>query len=175
MRKCRDPDPRMGRRLVWPDVTTRSDHTSIALAAIACAVAIGACGSSSKSYANAGVSPGIRFAQCMRANGVLDFPDGRITPASGINPASPAYESAQNTCKKYLPRARAGPPPTPPSLVREELALARCMRANGVPNFPDPNAQGNIQFPITSPIPQSPAFQRASHGPCKKYSDTLGP
>jgi hypothetical protein len=48
-------------------------------------------------------------------------------------------------------------------------AMSRCMRANGVPNFPDPDANGNIQFPITSPIPQSPAFQHAQNGPCKKY------
>jgi hypothetical protein len=43
------------------------------------------------------------------------------------------------------------------------------MRANGVPNFPDPDNNGNIQFPVTSPIPHSPAFQRAQNGPCKKY------
>jgi len=43
------------------------------------------------------------------------------------------------------------------------------MRANGVPNFPDPNANGDIQFPVTSAIPKSPAFQRAQSGPCKKY------
>jgi hypothetical protein len=47
--------------------------------------------------------------------------------------------------------------------------FSRCMRANGVPNFPDPDANGNIQFPITSPIPKSPAFQRAQSGACKKY------
>jgi hypothetical protein len=53
--------------------------------------------------------------------------------------------------------------------VRQELKFARCMRANGVPNFPDPDANGNIQFPVTSPIPKSPAFQRAKNGACKKY------
>jgi hypothetical protein len=49
------------------------------------------------------------------------------------------------------------------------IPFAQCMRANGVPNFPDPDAKGEIQFPISSPIPQSPAFQRAQDGPCKKY------
>ena len=49
------------------------------------------------------------------------------------------------------------------------IQFAQCMRANGVPHFPDPDANGNIQFPITSPIPQSPAFQHAQNGPCKQY------
>jgi hypothetical protein len=169
VRTRRHRDPRVGRRLVWSDVTARFCHMLMALAAITCAVGIAACGSVSVSgQASTNAASGIQFAQCMRANGVPSFPDGPITPASGVNPNSPAFESAQAACKKYLPRY-APPPPTPPSVVRQELALARCMRANGVPNFPDPNAQGNIQFPITSPIPKSPAFRRASNGPCKKY------
>jgi hypothetical protein len=58
--------------------------------------------------------------------------------------------------------------------VREqELRFAQCMRTNGVPNFPDPDANGNIQFPITSAIPKSPAFQRAQDGACKKYLNKL--
>ncbi len=159
----------MGRRLVRSDVTTRSCHTLVVVAAITCATGIAACGSVSVSgEAGTNAAIGIQFAQCMRANGVPNFPDGPITPASGVNLNSPAFESAQAACKKYLPRY-APPPPTPRSVVRQEFALARCMRANGVPKFPDPNAQGNIQFPITSPIPRSPAFQRATKGPCKKY------
>jgi len=35
------------------------------------------------------------------------------------------------------------------TLHQEELAVARCMRSHGVPNFPDPSANGNI--PHTSP------------------------
>jgi hypothetical protein len=49
------------------------------------------------------------------------------------------------------------------------LQFARCMRVNGVPNFPDPDANGDIQFPISSAIPQSPSFQDAQNGPCKRY------
>jgi hypothetical protein len=132
--------------------------------------AISGCGSAGVSGgATTNASSGIQFAQCMRTNGVPNFPDGPITPDSGISLLSPAYQSAQSACKKYLPRNGAGPPPTPASVVRQEVALARCMRANGVPDFPDPDANGNIQFPIGSPIPQSPAFQRAQNGPCKQY------
>ncbi len=48
----------------------------VALAAIAYGLATGACGSPSKSNANAGVSaPGINHEDCMRAHGVPNFPD----------------------------------------------------------------------------------------------------
>jgi hypothetical protein len=152
-------------------VTCRSRVSSLWIAiALLGGAAIAGCGSTGVSgAAGTNASSGIQFAQCMRTNGLPNFPDGPITPDRGINPLSPAYQSALNACNKYLPRDDAGPPPTPASVVRQEVALARCMRANGVPTFPDPNAQGNIQFPIDSPIPRSPAFQRASKGPCKKY------
>jgi hypothetical protein len=129
-------------------------------------IGCGSTGAQGGTGTNAG--SGIQFAQCMRANGVPNFSDGPITPDSGINPVSPAYQSAQNVCKKYEPHS--GPPPLVPASVRQqELKFAQCMRANGVPNFPDPNADGNIQFPITSSVPKSPAFQRAQNGACKQY------
>jgi hypothetical protein len=133
------------------------------------AAAIAGCGSAAAAGGTGtNAASGIQFAQCMRANGVPNFRDGPITPNSGVNPLSPAYRSAQNACRRYGPRYTS-PPPVPASVRQQERALARCMRANGVPNFPDPDANGNIQFPIGSPIPQSPAFQRAQNGPCKQY------
>ena len=41
------------------------------------------------------------------------------------------------------------------------LKLAECMRAHGVPSFPDPNASGVIQGNSSSLNPQSPAFSAA--------------
>jgi hypothetical protein len=144
-------------------------------------VAIAGCGPTghpSRTSTNATTASGLRFSQCMRANGAPNFPDPGpngfpIRPGSSIL-NSPAGQNAFNACTKYLPYS-GSLPPTPESVRRQELLLANCMRANGVPSFPDPNAQGNIQFPITSRIPQSPAFRRASNGPCKKHSDVLSP
>ncbi|HYB30082.1 MAG TPA: hypothetical protein VEF89_25975 [Solirubrobacteraceae bacterium] len=55
-------------------------------------------------------------------------------------------------------------PPGEPNLA---LQYAQCMRANGLPTFPDPGPNG-IQFPLGSPILRSPAFRRAQKA-CQKY------
>jgi hypothetical protein len=47
------------------------------------------------------------------------------------------------------------------------LAFARCMRAHGVPDFPDPNGQSGQLGPSSGIDPSSPRFQSAINGPCK--------
>jgi hypothetical protein len=49
------------------------------------------------------------------------------------------------------------------------LAFAGCMRANGVPHFPDPKAGGGFLFHTGAAVdPSSPAFQ-AAQTQCKKF------
>jgi hypothetical protein len=156
--------------------TTRRSRVNWLWIAIALlgGVAIVGCGSTGASSAANSVPPryAFQFSRCMRGHGVPNFPDPgptgyRFTPGSGIT-QSPAFNGALDACEKYLPPS-GHLPPTPESVRLEEIALAKCMRAHGVPNFPDPDANGDIQFPVSSPIPRSPAFQRAQNGPCKKY------
>ena len=137
----------------------KGSNVLIALAAIACAMAIGACGSSSKSTAGAGVSPRNQYADCMRAHGVPNFPDpsaggGGVQIGSGINPASPAFEAAQKACQDLLPGG-GGPGAASESQKLRMLALARCMRAHGVSGFPDP-----VSEPPASPAGYSLVFGR---------------
>jgi predicted small secreted protein len=48
-------------------------------------------------------------------------------------------------CGSSTPTGAGGSSSTGAStLHQEELAVARCMRSHGVPNFPDPQANGNI-------------------------------
>jgi hypothetical protein len=57
------------------------------------------------------------------------------------------------------------------------LAYAQCMRAHGVPDFPDPNAQGGFAFaggPKSDLNPNSPAFQQANED-CQKFTPSTGP
>jgi hypothetical protein len=147
---------------------------SLWIASVALAGAtLAGCGSTSTGGAtatNAANASALRFSQCMRANGVPKFPDPGPNgyQRGDIDPNSPAAQGAMSACQKYLPPSGHSPP-TPPSVRQQELLLANCMRRNGVPNFPDPNANGNIQFPVGDPLPQSPAFKRAQNGPCKRY------
>jgi len=121
----------------------------VSLAAAGCAVALAACGSSAKSNnqsASNGYAAGVRFADCMRAHGVANFPDPspgggiQIGSGSGINPQSPAFQSAQSACSKLLPGG--GPPRGPVSESRklQMLRLAECMRRHGLGAFPDPTS-----------------------------------
>jgi hypothetical protein len=47
------------------------------------------------------------------------------------------------------------------------LAFAKCMRAHGVPDFPDPNGQVGQLSPESGINPNSPQFRSALNGPCK--------
>ena len=47
----------------------------------------------------------------------------------------------------------------------------RCMRTHGMPNFPDPNGQGQVQ--MSGVNPQSPSFEAAQRA-CAKYSPNGG-
>jgi hypothetical protein len=130
------------------------------LAAICCGVAIAACGGSASDSTVTGSSASpstnaafVKFAACMRADGVPDFPDPsggggfHISSSSGINPTSPAFQAARSKCRHLLPGV--GPPTGPPSAQAKLAALkiSQCMRSHGISDFPDP----------TTKLPSSPA------------------
>jgi len=50
----------------------------------------------------------------------------------------------------------------------QELRYARCMRANGEPNFPDPNSQGAFSFGSAQGIDPGSAQFRAAQSKCGK-------
>lgn len=50
------------------------------------------------------------------------------------------------------------------------LAFARCMRAHGVPKFPDPDGKGGQLGPGSGADPASAAFQAALNGPCRSLA-----
>jgi hypothetical protein len=122
------------------------------------------------SQASAGSDPGVAYAECMRENGVPEFPDPvdgklrlRITPDSGIDPNSPEWEEAQQACQDLAPAgAQSGGSP-PPELQERVLKHAKCMRENGVPDFPDPSFDGGgVRMQLPPGLdPESQQFQSA--------------
>jgi hypothetical protein len=139
-------------------------HRSRIAATLACGLAVVGCGSSAKPTTSASASKRtqfIQFAQCMRAHGVPNFPDPKsgggieIPDSSGIKPFSPAFKSAQNSCRKLLPGG--GPMSGHPSAQdkAQMLAISQCMRRHGITDFPDPTTS-----PPTSPAGDSAVLGR---------------
>lgn len=160
--------------------TAEMTSRRLLLAAVPCALAIAACGSSSKPSATAAsADPGLQFSRCMRAHGVTNFPDPsghgqiQIGDSSGINPQSPAFQGAQQSCRRFSPKG-GPPPPMTASQRRAALRFAECMRSHGQPNFPDPTLSApsgasrvlmlrGMQFALGPGIdPKSPAFRQAA-------------
>jgi hypothetical protein len=120
----------------------------------------------------------VKFASCVRAHGVPNFPDSAVTvtPHGGVefrltkgtvDPNSPQLRSALQACQSVIPHAAAGSGPSAHT-VGQLLKYAQCMRSHGVPNFPEPNSNGQLFVQVTggpanNPLnPNSPQFQAAS-------------
>jgi hypothetical protein len=117
----------------------------LAAAALA-AVTLTACGSSHKpsgTTASSSQSQGLELANCMRSHGVPSFPDpsagggGVNLAGTGINPQSPAFKAAGQTCRGLTPGG-SGAPQATESQFLAALRFAKCMRTHGFPDFPDP-------------------------------------
>ena len=94
----------------------------------------------------------VKFAECMRANGVSTFPDpdasGEMTidgiaNGSSVDPNSPAFKQALSACKDLEPPGFTGTTATPQQRIAR-LEFAQCVRKNGVPDFPDPTPNGPL-------------------------------
>jgi hypothetical protein len=147
---------------------------SIALAALSCALAIAACGSSGKPVSATGTDASsayglrLRLSTCMRSHGVPNFPDpptnGDPFNRSSLDEQSPAFQSAQQSCKKLLPGGSSQGSPLPESQKLAAITNAQCMRKHGVPNFPDPTfpSNGGSIIQLAAGInADSPAFRKA--------------
>lgn len=88
----------------------------------------------------------IDFSQCMRDNGVQDFPDpdasGQLTIDSianntNIDTESPSFEQALAACRDLQPAGFTGYTRTEEQQAAA-LVFAQCVRDNGLTDFPDP-------------------------------------
>jgi hypothetical protein len=111
----------------------------------------------------------VKYSQCMRDNGVPSFPDpvnGRlqlqVRKGSDLDPDSEVFKKAQETCKPLAP-AGLGQQGQNGEQQAQMLKYTRCMRENGVPNMPDPQADGRMLIggPDTGVDPESQAFKDA--------------
>jgi hypothetical protein len=153
------------------------NKASVLLAASAAALAltVAGCGGSgdsnsgssgsSGSNANSTLEQAVRFTQCMRENGVRDYPDpdkdGRIRiAAGGPNQNSAQFKKARQACKSQEPPGLQANAAETAQEQKEWLKFAQCMRKNGVPDFPDPQ-NGRLLVPRDRINVNSPQFKKA--------------
>jgi hypothetical protein len=116
------------------------------LAALAVVALIGAgCSDEPAENGNAGNTNGanqdkaVKFAECIRSNGVSDFPDpnakGQFVYGVSVSPA--VWTKAVEACKELQPPGTLSAKRTPKQ-QSASLRFAQCIRENGVKDFPDP-------------------------------------
>jgi hypothetical protein len=144
-----------------PATMVSTQFPRAAAAAAAAALIAAGCGSSSKPPSTGGgsgapqnfVQAAYKFARCMRAHGVSNFPDPHVSTSNGstqiairvVGPkGSPAFKTAQTACQGILPGPQSETPAQRHLHEQVLLAFARCLRSHGLTSFPDPNAQGQL-------------------------------
>jgi hypothetical protein len=89
----------------------------------------------------------VKFAECMRDNGVSEFPDpdasGTLTidgvlNGSSLDPSSAEWQNAIAACEDLQPPGFTGDEEVTAEEQEARLEFAQCIRDNGVEDFPDP-------------------------------------
>jgi hypothetical protein len=140
---------------------------------------------SSGNNAAANHEQAMKFAQCMRDNGVSQFPDpdasgaltiDQVANGSSVDPNSATFKQALTACKDLEPPGFMGPTR---SAQQQQAALqfAQCMRDNGVKDFPDPAPDAPLID--TNQIPSSGtdagmAILHAAMQKCRSFAAAAG-
>ena len=96
----------------------------------------------------------VKFAECMRANGVPHFPDPdpKGDSSFGVDVSKEVFTKAVDACKDLKPPGALSAKRTPKQ-QSASLRFAQCVRDHGVKDFPDPvNGEPLID---TTKIPSS--------------------
>jgi hypothetical protein len=110
---------------------------------------------------NAHREKAVKFSECMRDNGVKEFPDpdasGELTldgvlNGSTLDSESAAWKQAIAACKDLEPSGFTGHTRSA-AQQKEALKFAQCIRDNGVKDFPDPTRDSPLVD--TNHIPSS--------------------
>jgi hypothetical protein len=125
---------------------------------------------------------------CLRMHGLANFPDPAVAtdgPAAGQNildkSALKGYpvalvNQAMNACRTALDQAGLASgqnSSVSPQEIQARLALARCIRAHGVPNFPDPNPTTGEVTPPAGLSKTSPSILAAIRA-CPSQAQAAG-
>jgi hypothetical protein len=117
----------------------------------------------------------VKFAECIRAHGVSDFPDpdAKNQFQYGVSVSPAVWKQATTACKDLQPPGTLSGKRTPKQ-QSASLRFAQCVRDNGVKDFPDPvNGEPLID---TTKIPSSnkPGGMTILNAATQKCGSVLG-
>jgi hypothetical protein len=90
-----------------------------------------------------------------------------VAGCGGSSSPSVAHLSTGKSATPASPESSGSSPSSPASLQGASIAYAKCMRANGVPSFPDPSGSGGFRFHASAGLINSPLF-KAAQAKCHK-------
>jgi hypothetical protein len=130
----------------------------------------------------------LAYSRCMRSHGVLRFPDpsssGAIPKVSlqQMGVSRTVFQAAQRACQHLLPNSGQSSQAWDQKALTALWNFARCVRAHGVPNWPDPLAESDPGQPDTPGFPRnfppsidqdSPVVKHALHA-CQRLLAGIG-
>jgi hypothetical protein len=128
----------------------------------------GAASTGASASASSPAAMALAYAQCIREHGVPNYPDPTINGnnvSSGVNGnalgvSQGVLQAAQNACKSLSPQDFVPPGFNAAQNTAEAEKFAQCIRKHGVPDFPDPGANGWFTVPASINV-QGPTFEAA--------------
>ncbi len=162
-----------------------TNRLMIAAVAGAAMIALGGCGGDKPgATASSSASPvtnddartaWLDVAKCMRSNGYPDFPDPQQNEFGVWDVSVPLDGSVPAPCDPLIRKAKTGSRGLS-ALTAEEMnklrQYAKCMRENGLQNFPDPDEQGN--FGSMAQFEGDPNYAKAQNA-CKQFAPPQRP
>ncbi|MDX6278297.1 MAG: hypothetical protein QOJ72_2425 [Nocardioidaceae bacterium] len=151
---------------------------TIALLSAGCSSGSGASGTDTN---DANHVKALKFSQCMRTNGVGEFPDpnpsGNLTldgvvNGSSLDPDAPAWKAAIAKCKDLEPAGFTGHKRTAQQ-QKAALKFAQCIRDNGMKDFADPDPNGPL-VDIDGGKPGVKAAFEAASKKCGAFATAAG-
>ena len=127
----------------------------------------------------------VKFAECMRANGVGAFPDpdasgamtiDAVANGSSLDTSSAAFKQAVGACKDLEPSGFTGHQRSSQE-QKAALEFAQCIRDNGVRDFPDPAKDEPLVDTNRIPSAATPggmSILQAAMQKCGQYASAAG-
>jgi hypothetical protein len=161
-----------------------------AVAAVAVVVVSAGCGGTRSSGGTHAVAAtahakAVKFAECMRANGVSAFPDpdasggltiDAVANGSSLDTSSATFKQAVSACKDLEPSGFTGHQRSAQE-QKAALAFARCIRDHGVGDFPDPGKTDPLVDTNRIPSAATPggmSIINAAMHQCGRYASAAG-